>query len=105
MTEFFHNLNLSLAALVACSTVLLISCGPSKEESEMPEINLPDGFQIEVLTDQVPGARSMALGDKGTLFVSTMREGKVYAVSGIDSEPEVLTIASDLYMPHRGCHP
>ena len=66
----------------------------------MPEINLPDGFHIEVLTDQVPGARSMALGDKGTLFVSTMREGKVYAVSGIDSEPEVLTIASDLYMPN-----
>ena len=85
MTKFFHNLTLSLAALVVCSTVLAF---------DMPEINLPDGFQIEVLTDQVPGARSMALGDKGTLFVSTMREGKVYAVSGIDSQPEVLTIAS-----------
>ena len=91
MTKFFRNLNLSLAAFVACSTVLAF---------EIPEINLPDGFQIEVLTDQVPGARSMALGDKGTLFVSTMREGKVYAVSGIDSEPKVLTIASDLYMPN-----
>jgi glucose/arabinose dehydrogenase len=91
MTKFFHKLTLSLAALVVCSTVLAF---------DMPEINLPDGFQIEVLTDQVPGARSMALGDKGTLFVSTMREGKIYAVSGIDSEPEVLTIASDLYMPN-----
>ena len=79
MTKFFHNLILSLAALVVCSTTLAF---------DMPEINLPDGFQIEVLTDQVPGARSMALGDKGTLFVSTMREGKVYAVSGTDSQPE-----------------
>jgi len=91
MTKLFHNLILSLAALVVCSTVLAF---------DMPEINLPDGFQIEVLTDQVPGARSMALGDKGTLFVSTMREGKVYAVSSIDSQPEVLTIASGLYMPN-----
>jgi len=91
MTKFFHKLTLSLSALFVCSAVLAF---------DMPEINLPDGFQIEVLTDQVPGARSMALGDKGTLFVSTMREGKVYAVSGIDSEPEVLTIASDLYMPN-----
>ena len=91
MTKFFHNQALSLAALVVCSTTLAF---------DMPEINLPDGFQIEVLTDQVPGARSMALGDKGTLFVSTMREGKVYAVSGTDSQPKVLTIASDLYMPN-----
>ena len=91
MNKFFHKLTLSVATLVVCSTVLAF---------DMPEINLPDGFQIEVLTDQVPGARSMALGDKGTLFVSTMREGKVYAVSGIDSKPEVLTIASDLYMPN-----
>ena len=85
MTKFFRNLNLSLTAFVMLVQTVLAF--------EMPEINLPDGFQIEVLTDQVPGARSMALGNKGTLFVSTMREGKVYAVSGIDSEPEVLTIA------------
>ena len=91
MTKFFRSLNLSLAAFFACSALLAF---------DMPEINLPDGFQIEVLTDQVPGARSMALGDKGTLFVSTMREGNVYAISGIDSEPKVLTIASDLYMPN-----
>jgi len=91
MTKFFRSLNLSLAAFFACSALLAF---------DMPEINLPDGFQIEVLTDQVPGARSMALGDKGTLFVSTMREGNVYAISGIDSEPNVLTIASDLYMPN-----
>ena len=91
MTKFFRNLNFSFAALVICPNLLAF---------DMPKINLPDGFQIEVLTDQVPGARSMALGDKGTLFVSTMREGKVYAVSNLDSEPEVIIIASDLYMPN-----
>jgi len=50
-------------------------------------IELPPGFSIEVYADEVPGARSMALGDKGTLFVGTRgkrsspgRIGSVYAV-------------------------
>ena len=94
MTKFFCNLNVYFAFLVVCSNI---------QAFDMPEINLPDGFQIEVLTDQVPGARSMALGDKGTLFVSTRgigEKGKVYAVSNLDSEPEVIIIAKGLYMPN-----
>ena len=45
---------------------------------ELERIKLPPGFEITVFA-QVPGARSMALGDKGTLFVGT-RGSKVYAV-------------------------
>ena len=91
MSKFLCTLAISIAFLITFS---------STPAFQMPDIDLPEGFSINVLTDQVPGARSMALGDKGTLFVSTMREGKVYAVSGIDTEPEVLVIASDLYMPN-----
>ena len=91
MSKFLHTLAISIAFLITFS---------STSAFQMPDIDLPEGFSIKVLTDQVPGARSMALGDKGTLFVSTRRAGKVYAVSGIYSEPEVLTIASGLYMPN-----
>ena len=91
MSKFIGALVISIVFLVIFSSVPAF---------QMPDIDLPEGFTIKVLTDQVPGARSMALGDKGTLFVSTMGKGKVYAVSGIDSEPEVLTIASGLYMPN-----
>ena len=47
---------------------------------EMPDIDLPDGFQINVFTDDVPNARSMTLGDE-MIFVSTRSEGKIYAIT------------------------
>ena len=45
----------------------------------LDDIRLPPGFTIEVYAD-VPKARSLALGDRGTLFVSTRRSRSVYAV-------------------------
>ena len=37
----------------------------------LDRLTLPPGFKIEVYADSVDGARSMAMGDNGTLFVST----------------------------------
>ena len=65
----------------------------------MPEINLPNGFQIDVLTDDVPNARSLALG-KEMIFVSTRREGNIYAVTNYQDDPQVVVIAEGLYMPN-----
>ena len=39
----------------------------------LANVRLPPGFKLEVYTDKVPVARSMALGSKGTLFVGTRR--------------------------------
>jgi len=46
----------------------------------LDKIKLPAGFEIQVYSDQVPGARSMALSPKGTLFVGTREAGVVYAL-------------------------
>lgn len=43
-------------------------------------LQVPPGFRVEILVDDVPGARSLALADDGTLFISTRGEGVVYAV-------------------------
>lgn len=70
-------------------------------ELRLGEINLPPGFAIEVYAPNVPGARSMALGAKGTLFVGTRGEGKVYAlVDKGNRRIEVLPIASGLNQPN-----
>uniref|UniRef100_A0A831XMW1 Sorbosone dehydrogenase family protein n=1 Tax=Geobacter metallireducens TaxID=28232 RepID=A0A831XMW1_GEOME len=66
-------------------------------------ITLPPGFSIAVYADKVPGARSMALGARGTLFVGSRGEGKVYAVldrNGDRVADEVITIARGLKMPN-----
>lgn len=52
----------------------------------MQRVELPDGFQIAIYSDDVPGARSLTLGDRGTLFVGTRREGRVYAVVDGDGD-------------------
>jgi glucose/arabinose dehydrogenase len=66
-------------------------------------VRLPTGFRLEVYADNVPNARSMALGQRGTLFVGSRTSGKVYAVSGTPGSgtpPTVRVIASDLNMPN-----
>jgi len=63
--------------------------------------DLPNGFTATVLVSGVANARSLALGEQGTLFVSTRRLGKLYAVTRAFSEsPQVITIAADLDMPN-----
>lgn len=47
--------------------------------ASLDDVQLPPGFVIEEYAD-VPNARSLAMGDKGTLFVSTRRAREVYAV-------------------------
>ena len=70
----------------------------------LENVRLPTGFKLEVYADQVPGARSMALGQRGTLFVGTRaRGGKVYAVSGTPgsaAKPTVRIVADNLNTPN-----
>ena len=66
-------------------------------------IQLPPGFTIRVYTDQVPGARSMALSPSGVLFVGTRQTGKVYAVIDRDRDmlaDGVITVAQGLDTPN-----
>ena len=58
--------------------LFLVLLAPATPAS-LDDIKLPPGFAIEVYAD-VPKARSLALGDRGTLFVSTRKARSVYAV-------------------------
>lgn len=69
----------------------------------LDRLNLPDGFSIDVYAKNIEGARSMAMGADGTLFVGTRNEGKVYALKDTDGDyraDETYTIASDLEQPN-----
>jgi glucose/arabinose dehydrogenase len=71
------------------------------KDVKLDAIRLPPGFSISLYAE-VPGARSMAMGPKGTLFVGT-RDGQVYAVvdagDGTKAK-EVLTLAKGLDEPN-----
>lgn len=69
----------------------------------LDRLNLPEGFSIDVYAENLEGARSMAMGTDGTLFVGTRNEGKVYAVKDTDGDfkaDETYTIAEGLEQPN-----
>ena len=77
------------------------SLGHAEAHTSLADIALPEGFSIEVLTDEVPDARSLALGDRQTLFVGTLEDGRVYAVVPQENaRPSIITIAEKLKMPN-----
>jgi glucose/arabinose dehydrogenase len=68
---------------------------------DLDKIMLPPGFKISVFAE-VPNARSLCLGDKGTLFVGNRQKDKVYAVRDENKDgvaDKVYVIASGLTMP------
>ena len=77
--------------------------GPAaaEEDDRLATVHLPEGFVIEPFAE-VPNARQMAWGEKGTLFVGTRREGRVFAVTDEDGDgrgERVREVASGLRMP------
>jgi glucose/arabinose dehydrogenase len=109
---------MGLLAIVAGSGALLAAtalggaCRPSaagpgpsaagKDGAEVSRITVPRGFRVTTLTSAVPGARSLTLGPKGTVFVGT-QSGSVYAVVDRDHDgvaDKVYTIAKGLDMPN-----
>jgi glucose/arabinose dehydrogenase len=76
------------------------ACGA---ELPLKDIKLPPGFEISVYAGNVPNARSLTLSPKGTLFVGSLKEGKVYAVVSQAGETEakkIFTVAQGLNMPN-----
>ena len=66
-------------------------------------IKLPAGFKIELFAKDVDGARSLAVGDKGTVFVGSRDKGAVYALpdaNGDGKADRVITIARGLDSPN-----
>ncbi len=89
--------DLALAAIFCA----LISLARAQPASDLAGISLPPGFSVNVWVDGVTNARSLALGDEGTVFVSTRRDGRVYAViSQPNGTRKVITIADGLRMPN-----
>ena len=73
----------------------------AQAQLDLSNIKLPPGFSIEIWSDQVPNARSLALGSNGTVFAGSFREGRVYAlIPHENSSPTVVTLAKDLTVPN-----
>ncbi|MEN8787869.1 MAG: sorbosone dehydrogenase family protein [Flavobacteriaceae bacterium] len=92
------NLISGLGFLLGLS-ILIISCKEKAQNQEevlaeevkdsvlpLERLNLPEGFEISIFASGVDEARSMAMGDDGTLFVGTRTANKLYAIQDINGD-------------------
>lgn len=87
------------------ATVTVGACGAALGAAPAPveRLTVPPGFRVGVFAYPVPGARSLALGSRGTVFVGTRDEGVVYAIQDEDRNghaESIRTFASGLDRPN-----
>ena len=85
--------------LIVLTALLTAAAQPHAESLPLERVKLPPGFEIEVYA-QVPNARSLALGEHGTVFVGTQKDSVYAIVAAPDGKREVLTVASGLNIPN-----
>ena len=88
-----------LRPLLRCGLPVLFALlgGPAAaQRADLDRVQLPPGFRMERLAS-VPGARSLALGERGTLFVGS-RSGR--SIHAITPEGRVFPIGEGLSMPN-----
>jgi glucose/arabinose dehydrogenase len=107
--SFMKFLHVLLSASVAGALSLAACNNKNKalqkppEEPRLGEIKLPEGFRISLFAKDVDNARSLALGDNGTVFVGNRKSSNVYALVDTDNDgyaEKKYTIAKDLNMPN-----
>jgi glucose/arabinose dehydrogenase len=66
----------------------------------LDKLKAPAGFNLELYASGMPNARSMALSEKGTVFVGSRVQDKVYAITNKDGKRQVHVLATGLYRPN-----
>ena len=68
-------------------------------EIPLNTLKLPPGFKIEVYATGIPGAREMAMGDNGKIYIGTRGIGRVYEVSTNGKERTSRVVVDKLVQP------
>lgn len=106
-SNMFSNKPAPLYAMALILSIFFFSCtaGQAQDDEPLPlqKLRLPAGFKIEIYARNVPGARSMTLSPRGTLYVGTREVNKLYAIPDADHDKKgdtVITLASNLNQPN-----
>lgn len=93
----------SLSAIAGVWGIFLCVISADSDAGVEKKIQVPQGFEVNLFSDKVPNARSLALGDDGVVYVGSRTEGKVYALKDVNKDgraEQVFVIAQDLTLPN-----
>lgn len=92
--------------LISTTLLGVLSVTQAQTENKpaiLEQLKVPKGFAISLFADNVANARTLALGDDGTVFVGTRKAGNVYALQDLNHDGKAdkqYTLASGLTMPN-----
>jgi len=72
-------------------------------QGDLAKLSLPPGFSISYFADNVPGARSIAVAEQGTIVFVGTRDKTVYAITDPDLNGvsnEIVKVATNLNSPN-----
>ena len=96
-------MTIRLCALIAGLLAMFLYAQCLRADSlALNSVKLPPGFSISLYASGVKNARGMVRGEKGTVFVGSRKEGRVYAVvdeNGDQRADRVYTLAKGLELP------
>lgn len=70
------------------------------DKIQLDKLKVPKGFKVEVFASGMVNARSLARGDKGTIFVSTRLLDRIYAITEKNGKREVIPLYKGLFRPN-----
>ena len=88
--------------LISHLTILCLFLSLNACSEASSDIVLPDGFKLTVFADNVPGARQLALGENGTIFVGSKKPGRFFVLIDTNNDylsDKRLVINNDLALP------
>lgn len=89
--------------------LITVSCEPKnkaleeKDDPQLSKLKLPEGFRVSFFAKDVDNARSLAIGDNGTVFVGNRKAKNVYALVDADNDgvaEKKYTIAKGMNTPN-----
>ena len=77
-----------------------VMTGTEAKDIQLAKLKVAPGFKVEVWADGIPTARSMAISEKGTVFVGNRVGKNVVAIIEKDGKRTVKTILKGLDTPN-----
>jgi glucose/arabinose dehydrogenase len=68
-------------------------------EIPLDRLTVPEGFTVELWAHGIPGARAMARGDEGKVYVGTRQIGRVYEITDTGEERTSRVVVDKLVQP------
>ncbi|MEQ1637183.1 MAG: PQQ-dependent sugar dehydrogenase [Methylococcales bacterium] len=80
------NKKTTLLLFCLCLLYSSLTLSDNNAQAVLGQLHIPKGFKITLFADNVPNARTLALGDNNVVYVGTRQQGSLYALQDTNQD-------------------